>query len=76
MENSLNLFLDHFSREEIKLGTSSWSDWGYGMSDLPQNVISYADAGGSLSPSREGKEKIFSASYFRKRVANTLASLH
>lgn len=49
MENSLSLFLDHFSREEIKLGTSSWSDWGYGMSDLPQNLILYADAGGGLS---------------------------
>lgn len=46
MENSLSLFLDHFSREEIKLGTSSWSDWGYGMSDLPQNLILYADSGG------------------------------
>lgn len=50
MENSLNLFLEQFSREEIKLGTSSGSDWGYGMSDLLQNLILYADAVGSLSP--------------------------
>lgn len=76
MENSLSLFLDHFSREEIKLGTSSWSDWGYGISDLPQNLILYADAGGGLSPNTEGKEKILSASYFRKCVTNTPASPH
>lgn len=72
----MSLFLDHFSRAEIKLGASSWSDWGYGMSDLPQDLILYADTGRGLSPYREGKEKILSASYFRKCVTNAPASLH
>lgn len=64
----------HFSREEIKLGTSSWSDWGYGIPDWPQNLILYPDAGGG-SPERKRK-KIFSASYFSKCVLNTPAGLH